>query len=136
MDLLSVGDSGSRFSPYVERLVSAIDRADLPSPLRDYCFGLLMPCERNARNRPRVEQQRKLLADVGRGFVATAAQSAATYVNAVDLDIAPAEMAAFLVAIKENGAATVKEPGCRQFDIMVEVRTTCFRMRSTTMRRP
>ena len=50
------------------------------------------------------------------------AQSAATYVNAVDLDIAPAEMAAFLVAIKENGAATVKEPGCRQFDIMVEAK--------------
>src|SRR5262245_26570758 len=43
------------------------------------------------------------------------AQSVATYVNAVDLDIAPAEMAAFLVAIKENAAATVKEPGCRQF---------------------
>ena len=50
------------------------------------------------------------------------AQSAATYVNAVDLDIAPAEMAAFLVAIKENGAATVKEPGCREFDIMVEAK--------------
>ena len=31
-------------------------------------------------------------------------------------------MAAFLVAIKENGAATVKEPGCRQLDIMVEAK--------------
>jgi quinol monooxygenase YgiN len=48
-----------------------------------------------------------------------AAQSAATYVNAVDLDIAPDQMDKFLVAIKENGAASVKEPGCRQFDIMV-----------------
>src|SRR5713226_9526545 len=48
-----------------------------------------------------------------------AAQSAATYVNAVDLDIVPAEREKFLAAIKENGAATVKEPGCRQFDILV-----------------
>ena len=48
-----------------------------------------------------------------------AAQSAATLVNAIDLDIAPAEMEKFLAAIKENGAASVKEPGCRQFDIMV-----------------
>src|ERR1700675_2684409 len=48
-----------------------------------------------------------------------AAQSAATYVNAVDLDIVPAEREKFLAAIKENGAATVKEPGCRQFEILV-----------------
>jgi quinol monooxygenase YgiN len=48
-----------------------------------------------------------------------AAQSAATYVNAVDLDIVPAERAKFLAAVKENGAASVKEPGCRRFDILV-----------------
>ena len=48
-----------------------------------------------------------------------AAQSAAAYVNAVDLDIVPTEMEKYLAAIKENGAATVKEPGCRQFDILV-----------------
>jgi len=48
-----------------------------------------------------------------------AAQSAPTYVNAVDLDIVPAEREKFMAAIKENGAATVKEPGCRQFDILV-----------------
>src|SRR5215813_6432281 len=48
-----------------------------------------------------------------------AAQSAPTYVNAVDLDIVPEHREAFLAAIKENGAATVKEPGCRQFDILV-----------------
>ena len=48
-----------------------------------------------------------------------AAQSAPTFINAVDLDIVPAEMDKYLVAIKENGAATVKEPGCRQFDILV-----------------
>ena len=48
-----------------------------------------------------------------------AAQSAGMFVNAVDLDIVPAERENFLAAIKENGAATVKEPGCRQFDILV-----------------
>ena len=48
-----------------------------------------------------------------------AAQSAALYVNAVDLDIVPGEIDKFIAAIKENGAASVKEPGCRQFDILV-----------------
>jgi (4S)-4-hydroxy-5-phosphonooxypentane-2,3-dione isomerase len=47
-----------------------------------------------------------------------AAQSAGNYVNAVDLDIVPAERAAYLVAITENGAAARKEPGCRRFDIL------------------
>ena len=47
------------------------------------------------------------------------AQSAPPYINAVDLDIVPAELEAFKAAIKENAAATVKEPGCRQFDILV-----------------
>jgi (4S)-4-hydroxy-5-phosphonooxypentane-2,3-dione isomerase len=47
------------------------------------------------------------------------AQPAPTYVNAVDLDIVPAEREKYLEAIKENGAASVKEPGCRQFDIVV-----------------
>ena len=51
-----------------------------------------------------------------------AAQSAATYVNAVDLDIAPDQMDKFLAAIKENGAASVKEPGCRRFDIVVDAK--------------
>jgi (4S)-4-hydroxy-5-phosphonooxypentane-2,3-dione isomerase len=48
------------------------------------------------------------------------AQSTPTYVNAVDLDIAPDGRDKFVEAIKENGAASVKEPGCRQFDIMVQ----------------
>jgi len=47
------------------------------------------------------------------------AQSAGAYVSAVDLDIAPAETEKFLAALKENGAASVKEPGCQRFDIMV-----------------
>jgi hypothetical protein len=40
-----------------------------------------------------------------------AAQSAGMFVNAVDLDILPAERENFLAAIKENGAAAAKEPG-------------------------
>jgi len=47
-----------------------------------------------------------------------AAQSAGMYVNAVDLDVVPAERENFLAAIKENGAAAAKEPGCRRFDIL------------------
>jgi (4S)-4-hydroxy-5-phosphonooxypentane-2,3-dione isomerase len=47
-----------------------------------------------------------------------AAQSAPRYViSAVDLEIAPAELEKFIEALKENGAATIKEAGCRQYDI-------------------
>jgi (4S)-4-hydroxy-5-phosphonooxypentane-2,3-dione isomerase len=47
-----------------------------------------------------------------------AAQSAGMYVNAVDLDIVPAERGGDGAAITENGAAAVTEPGCRRFDIL------------------
>jgi autoinducer 2-degrading protein len=47
------------------------------------------------------------------------AQSDGPIVNAIDLDIAPAELDKYLAAVKENGVATVKEPGCREFNIMV-----------------
>jgi autoinducer 2-degrading protein len=47
------------------------------------------------------------------------AQSGPLYINVVDLDIVPAEMDKFMAAIKENGAAAVKEPGCREFNIAV-----------------
>src|SRR5437867_13232825 len=48
MDLRAVGDSESRFSAYVEGLVSVIGHADRAAPLRDYCVGLIMPCERKS----------------------------------------------------------------------------------------
>jgi SRSO17 transposase len=38
----------TRFSDYVEGLVSVIGHADRARPLRDYCLGLLMPCERKS----------------------------------------------------------------------------------------
>jgi quinol monooxygenase YgiN len=47
-----------------------------------------------------------------------AAQSAGMFVNAVDLDIVPAEREKYLAAIRENGMAAVTEPGCRRFDIL------------------
>jgi (4S)-4-hydroxy-5-phosphonooxypentane-2,3-dione isomerase len=42
------------------------------------------------------------------------------YINAVELDIVPAEYEKFKAAITENAAASVKEPGCRQFDVLFE----------------
>ena len=48
-----------------------------------------------------------------------AAQSGGLYINAVDLDIVPAERDNYLAAIKENSLAAIQEPGCRQFDILV-----------------
>ena len=40
--------SAERFSVYFEGLVSVIGHADRARPLRDYCTGLLMPCERKS----------------------------------------------------------------------------------------
>jgi quinol monooxygenase YgiN len=48
-----------------------------------------------------------------------AAQSGPLYINAVDLDIVPADFDKYIAALKENGAAAVKEPGCREFNITV-----------------
>ena len=38
----------ARFSAYVEGLTSVIGHADRAKPLRDYCLGLMMPCERKS----------------------------------------------------------------------------------------
>jgi (4S)-4-hydroxy-5-phosphonooxypentane-2,3-dione isomerase len=51
--------------------------------------------------------------------MSAAAQAGGVYVNAVDLVIIPSEMSKFVEAIKENGANAVKEPGCREFNILV-----------------
>src|SRR5205085_12085931 len=40
--------SEARFAAYVEDLVSVIGHADRAKPLRDYCTGLMMPCERKS----------------------------------------------------------------------------------------
>ena len=38
-------DGGSRFAAYVEGLANVIGHKDREGPLRDYCLGLMMPCE-------------------------------------------------------------------------------------------
>lgn len=53
-----------------------------------------------------------------RNYEATA-QSGPLLINAVEYDVVPGQVDNFLAALKENGAASVKEPGCREFDIAV-----------------
>jgi len=48
MDLRAANDSESRFAGYIEGLVSVIGHADRAGPLRDYCVGLMLPCERKS----------------------------------------------------------------------------------------
>lgn len=54
-----------------------------------------------------------------RGHVALAAAEP-FFINAVDIDVVPGQVDAYLAALKENGAAAVKEePGCHEFNITV-----------------
>src|SRR2546422_744012 len=48
MGLRTADDGELRFAGYVEGLVSVIGHADRAGPLRDYCTGLIMPCERKS----------------------------------------------------------------------------------------
>ncbi len=48
MGLQGSDGSDDRFSRYVEGLSSVIGHADRVNPLRDYCTGLMMPCERKS----------------------------------------------------------------------------------------
>ena len=48
MGLRRSNDGEARFSAYVEGLTSVIGHADRAKPLRDYCLGLMMPCERKS----------------------------------------------------------------------------------------
>jgi len=47
------------------------------------------------------------------------AQSGPFLINAVEYDVVPGQVEDFLAALKENGAAAVKEPGCREFNVAV-----------------
>ena len=53
-----------------------------------------------------------------RGEQATA-QSGPLHILVVEYDIVPAEIDKYLTAVKELGAAAVKEPGCRQLSLAV-----------------
>src|SRR6202158_3605446 len=48
MGLHGAKDIELRFTGYVEGLASVIGHADRAKPLRDYCVGLIMPCERKS----------------------------------------------------------------------------------------
>jgi SRSO17 transposase len=48
MDIRTAENSESRFAGYVDGLVSVIGHADRAGPLRDYCVGLMLPCERKS----------------------------------------------------------------------------------------
>ena len=48
MGLPRSNDGEARFSAYVEGLTSVIGHAGRAKPLRDYCLGLMMPCERKS----------------------------------------------------------------------------------------
>ena len=46
MVLVGAIGSESRFASYVEGLATVIGHKDRVGPLRDYCTGLMLPCER------------------------------------------------------------------------------------------
>ena len=48
-----------------------------------------------------------------------AAQSGPLLVIVVEYDIVPGQIDAYLAALKENAAASVQEPGCREFNVLV-----------------
>ena len=48
MDLLGLESTEARFAAYVEELVGVIGHKDRAQPLRDYCTGLMLPCERKS----------------------------------------------------------------------------------------
>ena len=48
MDLRGPNATGVRFSRFIEGLASVIGHADCNGPLRDYCLGLMLPCERKS----------------------------------------------------------------------------------------
>src|SRR5258708_3072858 len=58
------------------------------------------------------------------------------YINAVELDIVPAEFERFKAAILANAAASVTQPGCRQFDVLADESTPPHASRSPSSPHP
>ena len=48
MDRQRSGDSARRFADYLDKLASVIGHAGRVGPMRGYCTGLLLPCERKS----------------------------------------------------------------------------------------
>ena len=47
------------------------------------------------------------------------AESGPLFIAAVEYDVVPGKVDDFLAALKENAAASVKEPGCRELNVTV-----------------
>jgi (4S)-4-hydroxy-5-phosphonooxypentane-2,3-dione isomerase len=62
---------------------------------------------------------------VGGAFVVSlsnrdaAAQSSGVIIYVVDVDIVPDQMAKYIEAVKEHAAASIKEPGVREFNVTI-----------------
>lgn len=54
-----------------------------------------------------------------KALIEAAAQSGPAYVYIVELDIAPAQFDRFMAEAKTNAAASMQDPGCREFAIVV-----------------
>jgi (4S)-4-hydroxy-5-phosphonooxypentane-2,3-dione isomerase len=48
-----------------------------------------------------------------------AAQAGPYLVNSINLDVIPEQFDKFMAAAKENAVASVKDPGCREFNVLV-----------------
>ena len=48
MDRQRSGDSAGRFADYLDKLAGVMGHAGRVGPMRDYCTGLLLPCERKS----------------------------------------------------------------------------------------
>jgi (4S)-4-hydroxy-5-phosphonooxypentane-2,3-dione isomerase len=91
-----------------------------------------MPAHTNDHNREEITMQKSIIMPAAAIALAVAAwtllpipdhqaaaQSGPYLVNAVNLDIVPEQFDKFMEVANENGAASVKDPGCREFDIVV-----------------
>ncbi len=54
-----------------------------------------------------------------RGHQAAAQAPGSYIVNAINLDVAPDKFDKFMEVAKENAAASTKDPGCREFNVVV-----------------
>jgi hypothetical protein len=67
-----------------------------------------------------------------------AAQSGQFYVITADFEIVAADFDKYVALAKENAAASIKDPGCHEFNIAVsaKIRTTSTSSRSGKTQRP
>jgi quinol monooxygenase YgiN len=118
-----------RFHPLVRRTGFRVIAGGATLPLRISCRQrpVLRPIAKSGYREKMVMPKSMLVPAVVAAMLLlvpmssypAAAQSPSLQVNAVDIDIVPGQIDAYLAAAKENGAATAKEPGCHEFDLTV-----------------